>query len=47
MKGNGTGRVEILHDGQWGSVCDYKWDKEDAEVVCIEMGFVKAVHETR
>ena len=25
-------RVEVQHDGLWGSVCDHKFDKQDALV---------------
>ncbi|XP_026066298.1 scavenger receptor cysteine-rich domain-containing group B protein-like [Carassius auratus] len=33
-----SGRVEVLHNGKWGTVCDNNWDGSDGKVVCKEMG---------
>ena len=33
------GNVQILHDGEWGAICDDEWAEAEAEIACKELGF--------
>lgn len=34
------GRLEVNFNGRWGTVCDTDFGKEDALVVCKQLGYV-------
>ena len=40
--GNGfsSGRLEILHEGVWGTICNDKWSQINSNVACRQLGFL-------
>ena len=37
------GRVEVYHDGKWGSICSNGWGFNEAMVACHQLGYARAI----
>ena len=38
-----AGRLEVLIDDQWGTVCSNGFESDDADVACQQLGYIEAL----
>lgn len=43
----GGGRIEVYHNGQWGTICEKSWSEQAAKVACRELGFKTALYPSK
>lgn len=38
-----SGRIQIYHNDEWGTVCDDGFNKQDADVACRQLNYIDAI----
>ena len=39
LTGSWEGRVEVLHEGVWGTICDDGFTHQAAQVICRQLNY--------
>lgn len=45
-KSASEGRIEIKHNGIWGTICRFGWSKASSDVICRSLGYPGAKDRT-
>jgi hypothetical protein len=38
------GILQVFHNGEWGTVCDDGWNRNNTKVVCRQLGYTNGSH---